>query len=108
MKKIAMMLTVLAGIGLTVIESGFTAQQTQLKYRYLGTSPAGIDNPENWEDVSSEEDPGASCGTIGDLPCTVEFLSNEYSSIDDFLDNHDTVSEINGSGKVEATKVAIP
>lgn len=78
-------------------------QSQTLKYRYNLSSAAGLENSSNWTDVSDQPNP-TGCEQDQPLPCLVEFSDEDFSNLEEFLDEYDNHTAIMGSGYVKATK----
>ena len=110
MKNLKKMLFGLAALvlafGLVFSVSAFKgpAQKTStLKYRFIGTNSADLQDPSKWLDVSSEANP-VPCETGSVLPCIVQFENNEYTDIEDFYTQHDTAAEMFKTTRVISKK----
>lgn len=99
---------VAAIMGISLIFSAFTTSKEPetLQFRYNLDSEDGIENPGNWQDVSSVQNP-TGCTQDQDLPCLIRFTTEEYDDLMDFLDQHPTADDIFDSEKVIATKPEI-
>lgn len=97
---------VLLAVTTTLIVSGFaTEKQTTLTYRYDEDTRSEIGQPGNWTNVSADPSPEECEGD--DIPCMVQFLSSEYASINEFLQENSTPEEIQASGTVIAEKTEV-
>jgi hypothetical protein len=99
------MLALVVGLGLVISQSAFKSSTVTMSYQYDRNDAVGIEDPANWNDLSSTPQQGCSEGTT--LPCIVEFDSSEYPDLDTFLATHDDAAEIISSGKTVSRKLNV-
>lgn len=104
-KNLIPAITLVIGLSIFFGASAFKANQksTNLKYRFVGDTPAGLHDLANWEDISSEPTP-TPCEVGTELPCIVEFETSAYDNIEDFLDQNETVIDMVNTNKVTSLK----
>ncbi|RZL37601.1 MAG: hypothetical protein EOO96_04730 [Pedobacter sp.] len=96
-------LIVVCGIVFTTSALKSEKKVTTLKYRFIGTSDADLDDPLKWQNVSSQPNP-ESCNPGTELPCLVVFEDDEYDNIADFYNTHPTSSDMFTTTNVASRK----
>ncbi|WP_113653419.1 DUF6520 family protein [Pedobacter namyangjuensis] len=104
-KILAGLLALIVVCGIVFTTSAFKNDKkvTTLKYRFIGSSDADLDDPTKWQDVSSQPNP-ESCNPGTELPCLVVFQDNEYDDIADFYNTHTTSADMFTTSKVISRK----
>ncbi len=87
--------------------SAFTKKVTLVKYQYTENTMDNLFDHTKWDDVTVAAP--ASCGDPGDLPCIIEFDSEVYADIEDFLNsNPDLTSLRQNSTEISSKEILTP
>ena len=91
-----------AAVMLALAASAFTAHKTDTQWVFTGNSQSQILDAASYSQTAS---PDPSCGSTGELPCTVTFPAgvDNPSALQNYLDNHsaEDITEMSPLKRVE-------
>ncbi len=106
-KSILGLAALIVAFGLVFTASAFTKKVALVKYQYTENTMDNLFDDTKWDDVTVAAP--ASCGDPGDLPCIIEFDSEVYADIEDFLEsNNDLTSLRPNSTEISSKEILTP